>query len=331
MRECRIRRDIRNTTILSLLAALIGVTGCSETQLAAHVVKSVTASAGMGGAYKVGKPYQINGTTYVPQVDPNYNETSIASWYGTEFHGKPTANGDTYDMNAMTAAHTTLPMPSQVRVTNLENGRSVILTVNDRGPFVKNRVIDVSRRAGQLLGFSQKGTAEVRVQIVPDGDRAQFQTAALSPENSPVLAPKFPAGGLTQPAGPDPVAGVSMQAAAPPPGAKVSRRSAFIGNPPPAQPTLRPTTITPVAAIVAPSPKLPAMFVQGGAFREQENAEALQREFVQFGPTEISPATVDGKTFYRVRLGPVYNSDHAEKLLTQIVDAGHPRARLVVD
>jgi len=324
----RIRRDIRNTAILGLLAVLVGVTGCSETHLAAHLIKSAATPASDGGAYKVGKPYQINGNTYVPRVDPDYNQVGVASWYGTEFHGKPTANGDVYDMNAMTAAHTTLPMPTMVRVTNLENGRSVILTVNDRGPFVKNRVIDVSRRAAQLLGFARKGTAQVRVEAVADRNDPKLRTAALPSANRPETLPKFPPGGVTRPTGPDPVAGVSMQPAAAPPGAAVAAKTPLPGEPLLAANT---ATIKPVAAPIPASPKLPAMFVQGGAFRDQDNARELQRQFVQFGPTEIRLVTVDGKTFYRVRLGPVYSTDHAEKLLAQVVDAGHQRARLVVD
>lgn len=331
MIDRRIRHILRNTAILSLLPVLVGVTGCSETQLAAHLVKAATAPAnddGTYGTYKVGTPYQINGVTYYPKVDPTYNRVGIASWYGTDFHGKPTANGDIYDMNAMTAAHTTLPMPTKVRVTNLENGRSVILTVNDRGPFVKNRIIDVSRRAAQILGFALKGTAQVRVEAVSEQDETTFQTAALSSLDSPEVPPKFPPGGITQPVGPDPVAGVSMQPSAPPAGVTVARKSVPLVGPLPAANS---PTATPVAAVVAPTTRAPAMFVQGGAFRNRDYAEVLQRAFFQFGPTEISPATVDGKTFYRVRLGPVYDSTQAELLLAQVVDAGHPRARLIID
>src|SRR5262249_28723391 len=98
------------------------------------------------GLYKVGAPYQVGGVWYYPNVDYSYVETGIASWYGEDFHGGATANGEIYDMNALTAAHRTLPMPSMVRVTDLENGRQIVLRVNDRGPFVNNRIIDVSRR-----------------------------------------------------------------------------------------------------------------------------------------------------------------------------------------
>ena len=105
---------------------------------------------------------------YYPKVDYDYSEVGVASWYGPGFHGRSTANGEQYDMNDLTAAHRTLPMPSIVRVTNLENGRSIKLRVNDRGPFVGDRIIDVSRRAAQLLGFHIDGTARVRVEIVAD-------------------------------------------------------------------------------------------------------------------------------------------------------------------
>jgi len=115
---------------------------------------------------KVGRPYSINGVWYTPAAAPDYDETGIASWYGPKYHGRPTATGETYDMNGMTAAHTTLPLPSRVRVTNLENGASLTLTVNDRGPFVGDRIIDVSRAAAERLGFRHQGMARVRVQVI---------------------------------------------------------------------------------------------------------------------------------------------------------------------
>ncbi len=124
--------------------------------------------------YKVGNPYQIDGAWYYPAIDWNYDETGIASWYGEDFHGKYTANGEVYDLNAVTAAHRTLPMPSIVQVTNLDNGRTIQLRVNDRGPYARGRIIDVSRRAAQLLGFESIGTAKVRVRIlVPESMQAQ--------------------------------------------------------------------------------------------------------------------------------------------------------------
>ena len=118
--------------------------------------------------YKVGAPYQINGVWYYPAVDYNYDETGVASWYGEQFDQKYTANGVSFDLNELTAAHHTLPMPSIVKVTNLDNGRTLQLRINDRGPFARGRIIDVSRRASQLLGFETGGTAPVRVKIMKE-------------------------------------------------------------------------------------------------------------------------------------------------------------------
>ena len=114
----------------------------------------------------VGKPYRVNGVRYVPRVQPGYDVTGVASWYGGKFHGRRTASGQRYDMNAMTAAHRTLPFGTKVRVTNLRNDRAVVLTINDRGPFVRGRIIDVSRRAAERLGFRGRGTTRVRVQAI---------------------------------------------------------------------------------------------------------------------------------------------------------------------
>jgi rare lipoprotein A len=122
--------------------------------------------SGKGGIYKVGNPYTINGVLYVPREDPTYSETGIASWYGPQFHGARTANGEIFDMHLVSAAHRTLPMPSLVRVTNLENGRSMVVRMNDRGPFARGRIIDMSAKAAELLGFHQAGTARVRVDYV---------------------------------------------------------------------------------------------------------------------------------------------------------------------
>ena len=114
----------------------------------------------------VGKPYAENGRWYFPAYDPDYDRVGTASWYGAKYHGRPTASGEIYNMYQMTTAHPTLPMPSRVRVTNLGNGRSIVLRVNDRGPFNKGRLIDVSRAAARALGFERQGLARVRVRYL---------------------------------------------------------------------------------------------------------------------------------------------------------------------
>lgn len=123
------------------------------------------------GAYRLGEPYVIAGVTYVPREDWTYDATGVASWYGEPFHGRLTANGELYDQNELTAAHQTLPLPSVVRVTNLENGRSVVVRVNDRGPFIDGRILDVSRRVAQMLKFHRKGTTQVRVEVLEKESR----------------------------------------------------------------------------------------------------------------------------------------------------------------
>jgi len=119
-----------------------------------------------GGVYRVGHPYVVGGRTYVPQEDVNYSAVGYASWYGDDFHGRYTANGEIFDMNAITAAHPTLPLPSYVRVTNLKNHKSIVVRVNDRGPYVGNRLIDLSVRTAKLLGFYGNGLAKVKVDYI---------------------------------------------------------------------------------------------------------------------------------------------------------------------
>src|ERR1700744_147273 len=119
-----------------------------------------------GGTYRVGKPYMVAGRVYVPEEDVNYREEGLASWYGDDFHGRLTANGEVFDMGSLTAAHPTLPMPCYARVTNLSNGKSLIVRVNDRGPYHGNRLMDVSSKAAELLEFRGNGVARVRVEYV---------------------------------------------------------------------------------------------------------------------------------------------------------------------
>ena len=159
--------------VIGLFLSLLFLVGCVSQQPTGGGGGSGSRIAGLDtspgkGRYKIGSPYQIQGVWYRPVVDYGYDEEGLASWYGPGFHGKLTANGEIFDTNQLSAAHRTLPMPSFARVTNLNNGRWLIVRVNDRGPYVntKNRIIDLSRRAAQLLGFIERGTAEVRVQIM---------------------------------------------------------------------------------------------------------------------------------------------------------------------
>lgn len=162
-----------------MMAAALALAGCASSEKFARkvdpkygvassprVVEMGERAPKGGGVYRVGKPYVVAGRTYVPEEGENYRTEGLASWYGRDFHGRLTANGEVFDMESITAAHPTLPMPSYVRVTNLSNRRSLIVRVNDRGPFHGNRVIDLSHKSAHLLGFKDNGVARVRVEYV---------------------------------------------------------------------------------------------------------------------------------------------------------------------
>lgn len=172
------------------MTALMLAAGCSSSKIdrvtAPSMPNQSSNDTASGGSYKVGKPYQIDNVWYYPAEDWDYNETGIASWYGPGFHGKNTANGEKYNQNDLTAAHRTLPMPSIVEVTNLENGRSVRVRVNDRGPYARGRIIDLSKRGADLLGVSGPGTAKVRVRLVVD-ESQRIKEAALRGEKYNVV------------------------------------------------------------------------------------------------------------------------------------------------
>ena len=162
---------------LQLFAVMIGLSSCTTAELAIDLAKKYRDKADEEVSeinvlaqphYKVGNPYQIVGKWYYPERDLRYDNTGIASWYGDQFAGKLTANGEIFDPELVSAAHKTLPMPSVVRVTNLDNGKSLVVRINDRGPYVTGRIIDMSRAGARLLGFKDDGIARVRVQLLTE-------------------------------------------------------------------------------------------------------------------------------------------------------------------
>ncbi|WP_272886889.1 septal ring lytic transglycosylase RlpA family protein, partial [Phenylobacterium aquaticum] len=158
---------LRGRSLAVLMVAGVSLAACAtpHPHLASRFPPA-NQPTGAGGRYKVGDPYQVAGVWYVPKEQPNYDQTGIASWYGDEFNMKPTANGEIFDMTALSAAHTTLPLPCIVEVTNLDNGRKLQVRVNDRGPFVGGRLIDLSHAAARELGYDRAGLAHVRVRYV---------------------------------------------------------------------------------------------------------------------------------------------------------------------
>lgn len=299
-----------------------------------------------GGVYKVGNPYQINGVTYYPAEDYRYDETGIASWYGPGFHAKMTGNGENFDQNELTAAHRTLPMPSFVRVTNLDNGRSVVLRVNDRGPYAHSRIIDVSRRGAQLLGFETAGTARVRVQIlasesqqIADAMRSQGRTsgdqaskgtgtliarAALQPnEPAPKAQPRteISAERLDTPSN------VKSSAPATPSQPPASSSASTLASRGPV-----PLPADPTGQVGQVAPKPTRLFIQVAALSNPDNARALSQRLRNFGPTLIVPTQVGSQQLHRVRIGPLASVEEGDRTLENVIqNGGFPDARLIVD
>ena len=172
------------------------LTACSELNLANHLSKKIIRSSkspsnnqninevAIKPIYKIGSPYFINGIKYIPKEVNIYIEEGIASWYGPNFHGKLTANGEIFNQHDITAAHKTLPLPSLLRVTNLTNNRQVVVRINDRGPFVGNRIIDLSYKSAQILGVIEKGTAKVRLELLDYGPHLLEKNMPLASKNS---------------------------------------------------------------------------------------------------------------------------------------------------
>lgn len=306
------------------------VAGCAESEFLANSVKGLRSpSTPDYGMYKIGNPYQVEGVTYTPRVDYDYVETGIASWYGNKFHGNRTANGEAFDMNTISAAHRTLPLPSMVRVTNLENGRALNVRVNDRGPFARGRIIDLSRRAAQLLGFEQKGTAMVRVEILPEESIAMARgmdgraVAAVDNHPTPTAAPRMSVVSAELP---------------PPPGARAAPQpaqnrqiTAVAVAPPPA--TRTPAALEQVDGKVSRVPVAPnpGMFVQAGAFSQYANAHRMEALLKNVGPVQISQVDGGSTRVFRVRLGPVRSVAEADMLLARVVARGVNEARIVVE
>jgi len=317
------------------LLAVFFLAGCAETQLIVSTAKRLSGSTETtdsdrrtAGRYKIGSPYKIDDIWYYPKLDYAYSQTGIASWYGSKFHGRRTANGEIFDMNLISAAHRTLPLPSIVRVTNLNNGRSLKVRVNDRGPYARGRIIDLSRRTAQLLGFEQAGTATVQVSLQAPESRQLAASYGVvdAVENEPprpVAAPRV---------------AVTSAALPPPPGAKTAppptnNHKIVAVNTAPKR-NLRGTALVPAvddAVTVLPIKGAPKIFVQVGAFTRYDNANRLRARLSSIGAAKIVQVRVVDRPFFRVRFGPLDSVEEADRLLTSILGAGQRDARIVVE
>ena len=285
------------SSLIVLLALTAVLPACAQLQFGAELAKQGKRTAA-GGIYKVGKPYKIAGEWYYPRENTKYDNIGIASWYGPKFQGRRTANGEIFDMNLLTAAHPTLPMPVMVQVTNLENGRSMKLRVNDRGPFKKNREIDLSRRAAEILGFKDKGTARVRVKYLHRAPLYNQRGQLISGDESYSFVFDKPY---------TPTRDRYVSAA---PITEVETKS-LDGQDLPSKKS------------VLPKQKY---YVQLGVFSRKDSAEALRQKLGQIGQVEVSELTSGGRQLYRVRVGPVNSRVDANILVDDVLDNGHQDA-----
>jgi rare lipoprotein A len=276
--------------------------------------------------YKTGEPYQVGGIWYVPHEQPHYDETGTASWYGDAFQLKATANGEIFDMNQFSAAHTTLPLPSMVEVTNLDNGRKLTVRVNDRGPFVGNRLIDLSRAAARELGYDRAGLAHVRVRYVGPAPLAGPE-AGVRMASAGLLTPRYPIS-VSPPAG-----GLATPPVGAPPKPQGEVQLASYRAPEPIETTsLAPlpvarSTATPLSH--GDGMAAQTFRIQAGAFSDQENARRAAAQLNSTGTATIEPVERNGTTLYRVLLPGPADELEAYAVRDKVAAAGFTDARVV--
>lgn len=314
---------IRRAQNLIPVIALSALTAACATSSPREAVNPVTVPPN-AGVYKVGQPYQVGSVWYYPKEQPDYDETGVASWYGPEFGSRKTANGERFDPNGLTAAHRTLPMPVNVRVTNLDNGKSLVVRVNDRGPFSRGRIIDVSARAAQLLGFYGQGTAKVRVTYLA---RADMGDGRPPPSETP---PEIATAVSAAPTGKIDSSGLSIV-----PGATVAPPVTVAALPAPTRlpdepnPSLSGQPTGQVSTV--PVPPVTRLYVQAGAFGSYDNAMRLRDKLTGSGEWTISAIDREGHKLYRLRLGPFADTASADAALARVTGTGSNDAKIVVD
>ena len=319
---------------LKLALLLLLLAGCSTAELTADLIKKSKkraqqveiAKAVEEGAitanpvYKIGNPYQVGGVWYYPERDLAYDETGIGSWYGDEFAGRLTANGEIFDPDMVTAAHKTLPMPSVVRVTNLDNGKSLVVRINDRGPFVAGRIIDLSREAARLIGYRDQGIARVRVQVLAEqtlrleklAKNGNFSEITGDVSAMPTVA------AVEQPE-------VSMTATSS--SGKTVDSDVENDN----VSALELLARSRVGEVITVAPIETQIWVQVGAFYAEANASNVLAKVEDVGAGQVSPVDVSGQTLHRVRIGPLNSVEAADRALDGVIGLGFSGARIVVD
>ena len=282
------------------------ISSCSETSFIINTAKRIT-NVDEKPKYKVGNPYKINGQWFYPAVDYNYDEVGIASWYGPNFHGKKTANGEIFNQNEISAAHKTLPIPSIVTVTNLENNKILEIRINDRGPFVRGRIIDLSKKAAEVLGVLKNGTAKVRVKINEEKSRK----IAMDYENYKSFVTK---------------AGISEKIEK----KSIDNEDIKLNN----EIIIKSKNLTNSLDNVHKNKNSTItnnqILVQVGAFSDIRNANNLVKKLSNF-KAYIKREFINDKYFYRVRIGPLSDKSFAEKVIQKLNLEGLINSKIIIE
>jgi len=257
--------------------------------------------------YKIGKKYEVNGKFYYPKKDMFYSKSGIASWYGPKFHGKLTANGEIYNQNALTAAHKTLPLPSSVKVTNLKNNKSVILRINDRGPFVNDRIIDLSSKAADLLGLKQNGTGLVRVTIL------QEQTIALEKLAKKGFFPEIK--DLPKPDTPNVII----------PKKTIVKVEGISKN------YIKKTNNEKINYDLKNLKSNYKIFIKLGVFSTLNSAQLMKKKLSYITKVKIYKKINDKKTIFHVKAGPYIIVNKVDKILSLLSSRGMQGAKIIIE
>jgi rare lipoprotein A len=324
-------RTVRNLGLLALAAASLAACATPRYDTGKYDVgKSMTVATSTGSAPRSGstvgrdgkalrgteKPYQIKGVWYYPHADKDYNVTGTGSWYGEQFHNRRTANGEVFDMDIPSAAHKTLPLPSLVEVTNLDNGKKMIVRVNDRGPFIDDRIIDLSKAAADELGYRKNGLARVRVKYIGPAPSNAFET------------PRQYARADTAPRSFDDIK-------EPPQRVQVLPQRREPEWTPPVQQAQQLPSMADYSAppVNAPDPvatiSRSAYRIQAGSFSNRENAEKAVRQLSGAGRALIEPIERASGTLYRVTVAAGQDEGEAWSLRERVESLGYSGATVL--
>ncbi len=302
-----------------IATSFILLSSCTSVELAANLGKKVIFDKNKfkktsNAIYKVGKPYKVNGKKYYPKKNLNYDEKGIASWYGPKFHGKPTANGEIFNQYKLTAAHKTLPIPSAVKVTNLKNNLSLIIRINDRGPFVNDRIIDLSYQSAKELKLLDAGTGFVRVQLLRPESILLEKLAKNGqfPEIDEVTKKTIP------PINQVNFSNVSIKKI----GATKSKNIKF-------DKTLE--KVEKKVQVLKMRGKKYQIWIQIASFSNKKSANILKSKFKSIKNININKVKIKGKTLYRVRVGPYSNINNSKEIYNFLIKNGMEGTKIFVE